>query len=395
MRLSSQRGDTIIEVMVAFAVFAMVAVGALNVMNQGTASAEDTLETTHVRQQIDNQAEMLRFLHQAYLANPNDTTVGSMPDKFRTLVNQAKQMELDGVQQATQYGQACTQTLPGNATHKFVLDPNSGARLPDANVRAADDPSAAAFSPYAQIASNGNSYGLWVEPIISEAAGSGEAQYIDFHVKACWNGASSSPQRTLGTIVRLYVPENVATGTTGGGTIAIPTPAANVFTMQGREAVQCNPHTDVEREDAEGDPGWNPSSSAFYMNPVQPQWACQRSGNEIFSCVNYDTWFEPAAFTAASNGRYSLTVSYDDAISCSGVAIAPPYNFKLAVYVDGVKRGPDYNLVAPAGGYTIPDIGTITETSVIQLRWWNNHFGPSSEDPDFLIRQVRIERIGV
>ncbi|MBC7512045.1 type II secretion system protein, partial [Candidatus Saccharibacteria bacterium] len=72
-KLNDQRGDTLIEVIVAFAVFAMVAVGALNVMNQGTATAQDTLETTHVRQQIDNQAEILRYLHQAYLANPDDT----------------------------------------------------------------------------------------------------------------------------------------------------------------------------------------------------------------------------------------------------------------------------------------------------------------------------------
>lgn len=215
-QLMWQRGDTIIEVMVAFSVFAMVAIGALTIMNQGTASAQNSLETTLVRQQIDNQAELIRFLHQAYLANPNDATPTGLPSKFRLLVQQAKNAEAAGVTEPTEFGAPCIQAIPGDPAYRFVLDP-AGARIASSKVLSANDINSST-PPYSQVtvdptdSSKYLSYGLWVEPILSDASGTGESQYIDFHIRACWNSATSSPQRTLGTIVRLYVPENVAGG---------------------------------------------------------------------------------------------------------------------------------------------------------------------------------------
>lgn len=57
-----QRGDTIIEVILAVTIFSLVAVGALTLMNSGTSMSQRSLETTLVRQQIDTQAELLRFV---------------------------------------------------------------------------------------------------------------------------------------------------------------------------------------------------------------------------------------------------------------------------------------------------------------------------------------------
>ena len=57
------RGDTIIEVLLAVTIFSLVAVGSMVLMNRGVAMAQQSLETTLVRQQIDAQAEMLRFVH--------------------------------------------------------------------------------------------------------------------------------------------------------------------------------------------------------------------------------------------------------------------------------------------------------------------------------------------
>src|SRR6476661_972947 len=70
----AQRGDTIIEVMFAVAIFAMVAVGCLSIMNQGMATAQRSLEVTLVRQQMDAQAEALRYIHQAYVASYDKNT---------------------------------------------------------------------------------------------------------------------------------------------------------------------------------------------------------------------------------------------------------------------------------------------------------------------------------
>ena len=57
-----QRGDTLIEVIFAFTVFGMLAIGAIATMNQGTASAQRTLEITLVRQEMDSQAAVLRYI---------------------------------------------------------------------------------------------------------------------------------------------------------------------------------------------------------------------------------------------------------------------------------------------------------------------------------------------
>ena len=77
-----KRGDTIIEVMFAIAVFCLVAVISISMMNLGVANAENALETVVARNEINAQAEALRFIHSSYISektlpesyNPNQPT---------------------------------------------------------------------------------------------------------------------------------------------------------------------------------------------------------------------------------------------------------------------------------------------------------------------------------
>ncbi len=62
------RGDTLIEVSLAIAVFALVAVTIAEVVGASMSSAQSALETTTTREQIDAQAEALRFIHASYIA---------------------------------------------------------------------------------------------------------------------------------------------------------------------------------------------------------------------------------------------------------------------------------------------------------------------------------------
>src|SRR5664279_826252 len=62
------RGDTLVEVLFAVAIFSLVAVGGLAIMNQGTATSQRALEITLVRQEVDSQAETLRFLNASYVS---------------------------------------------------------------------------------------------------------------------------------------------------------------------------------------------------------------------------------------------------------------------------------------------------------------------------------------
>jgi type II secretory pathway pseudopilin PulG len=205
MRLgrAKEQGDTIIEVLFAVAVFAMVAVGAMAIMNQGTAIAQRSLEVTLVRQQIDAQAEAIRYIHQAYVATyqANGTPTGiaeqwgamrnahsaSAPSDFSQLANET----------------ACPPSVPGESP--FVLN----ARRATVATPSMTPPASASLPPYAHVEYNNdssilNTYGIWVEAVPSESPnGPG---FVDFHIRACWDSAGSPVPSTLGTIVRLYEP---------------------------------------------------------------------------------------------------------------------------------------------------------------------------------------------
>lgn len=63
--------------MFAVGIFGLVAVSTIALMNSGLASVQNALEVTMARQEIDAQAEVLRFVHDAYLTEPDivDTSV--------------------------------------------------------------------------------------------------------------------------------------------------------------------------------------------------------------------------------------------------------------------------------------------------------------------------------
>lgn len=64
----SRRGDTLIEVMLSISIFALVAMITINMMNDGINTAQRTLEAEMARNEIDAQAEALRFIHNNYVA---------------------------------------------------------------------------------------------------------------------------------------------------------------------------------------------------------------------------------------------------------------------------------------------------------------------------------------
>lgn len=64
----ARRGDTFIEVMFAFAVFSLVAIVTLGTMNMGLSISENSLELTVARNELNAQAEALRFIHSSYIS---------------------------------------------------------------------------------------------------------------------------------------------------------------------------------------------------------------------------------------------------------------------------------------------------------------------------------------
>lgn len=197
--LKYDRGDTLIEVLFAITVFALVMVGSLSIMNQGTIAAQRSVEITQVRQQIDAQAEAIRFIHSAYVAayTPGVTLPsGSTPaGQWNALVGKASTAN------ASAFGNnaaalSCT-PLP-NPGRSFFINTQNVTVVP------ADTSAYRAPTTIAQVTA-GVSEGIWVEAVSSPVSGSANG-FIDFHIRACWSDPGMGRLMNIGTIVRLYVP---------------------------------------------------------------------------------------------------------------------------------------------------------------------------------------------
>lgn len=68
MLKKARRGDTFIEVMFALAIFSIVAIITLSTMSTGMNTGENSLELTVARNELNAQAEALRFIHSSYVA---------------------------------------------------------------------------------------------------------------------------------------------------------------------------------------------------------------------------------------------------------------------------------------------------------------------------------------
>lgn len=184
MRLR-QRGDTMIEVMVAFAVFAMAAVASVAIMNRGLAIAQRSLEITLVRQQIDSQAAMLRYARDNNSPAWQKVKSAAVDAGSASLFNvSATECPADGG--APELGNSFFIRDGGNQLEAVLFsEPN-----PD------DFQSAKTYAQFDESAA----YGLWVQPV--EVAGT-DATY-DMYINACWDTVGGTVPQTVRTIVRLY-----------------------------------------------------------------------------------------------------------------------------------------------------------------------------------------------
>lgn len=207
-----EAGDTLIEVLFAMTVFASIVVTALSLMNQGVAAAQRSLEITTVRQQMDGQAETLRFLHDSYVEayqtglvfNLTDATTSPAEEYYEIIQFVAAGNRTS----ASQFGGTAACVVPSIPSKDFIMNPVTAQLLNTAN-----KPDIFKKSPtFSQLVyGSGNiidySQGMWIEGVRSPNGGS-SAGYIDFHIRACWDAPGLNTPMNLGTIVRLYEPRS-------------------------------------------------------------------------------------------------------------------------------------------------------------------------------------------
>ena len=254
------RGDTLIEVMFAVGIFGMVAVGAIGVMNRGLVQAQNSLEITMARTAIDSQAEALRFIHAAYLAEKKvtDPTAKKYTSLWQAITGAAYPWSGVGAIPAGFYSAATYNNIgdsgscPDIYNHKddnealvaksFVINP----RRLDSSASASEITSA--FQQYAPSGANKVLYdtatyprlvypttatgetlserdnlsnydtrlnlsraeGIWVTAIQSQktvsVAGTNKPEYYDFYIRTCWDSADDTSS-TISTTIRLYNPD--------------------------------------------------------------------------------------------------------------------------------------------------------------------------------------------
>lgn len=202
-----EAGDTLIEVLFAVTVFSLVVVMTLTLMNQGTAASIRSLQITLVRQEIDSQADTLRFLNTAYVAAYQSgyaPTTASPAQQYYLISNQARADRAGGKTSVSQYGggsTTCQVAPPGS----FILNTRTGRYQVNtsANSSQADTFSQVEYNAAGSIT---QTKGIWIEAVRS--ASLGRTAYTDFHIRACWYAPGTDQAMNLGTIVRLYEPTN-------------------------------------------------------------------------------------------------------------------------------------------------------------------------------------------
>ncbi len=253
-----KRGDTIIEVMFAFAIFTMVAIVTVSMMNLGLATSERSLELVTARNELNAQAEALRFVHSSYISeltlpSCDDAGSGQKCQQYAKLWQRITENAVNGASEAVDNYSleypvtACEKVYDDESLrnhHAFVLNtrkltpdigdvsnlenvivyakgkddidnkfvaPTLNARiLYDSPGSAGDSDSTlstVSFTEYTHIA---RVEGIWVIAVRGPRTnGSSRPQYYDFYIQTCWYGSNNSAATSLDAVVRLYNPDGI------------------------------------------------------------------------------------------------------------------------------------------------------------------------------------------
>lgn len=259
----SKRGDTIIEVMFAFAVFAFISVLTIIMMNSGVSSSERSLELVTARNELNAQAEALRFIHSSYISEltlpiceesdvgnvtakcqqfrglwgriANNSILSSDFDKSNTgieypldsckvpyendkrglkrsnaFVINTRELSSYGNNDSTKnYDRIADAYISVNGSSNLFVEPTLNARILY-STRTGDTSSGDSsqqmhdLTGYTRVAAI---EGIWVVAVRGPVS-NGRIPYYDFYIETCWYGPDSSSPASLDTVIRLYNPEN-------------------------------------------------------------------------------------------------------------------------------------------------------------------------------------------
>ncbi|MGB3023984.1 MAG: prepilin-type N-terminal cleavage/methylation domain-containing protein [Candidatus Saccharimonadales bacterium] len=198
-RLKNQRGDTLIEVLMGMSILGIVVITTMAMMNSGIRSAQNSLERTQVRTQIDSQVYLLRYMRDDYIAASGNPVIGTPGDGWKAiLTNSTPPTDYLKTGGAVPVLDDTSCSPPSRSFYVDVTIPSIGPPVVPAAITL--KPSDAAQIP---VTYSLPGKGLWIEAY--EVVGTSSAyKAIDFVIRACWQPFGSGPSQYETTIVRLY-----------------------------------------------------------------------------------------------------------------------------------------------------------------------------------------------
>ena len=254
-------GDTLIEVMFAVGIFGIASISAISAMNRGLQDAQGNLEITMARQEIDVQAESLRFIRDAYitekstesnyytkiweellertythndliLENPNFYTnydgnnyscneiYENLPKNIfvinprvlgrtdlKNIINGTSTMTLSDLVVSNSFASA-EKKIHQSATHPRLLFGDNESQADSGNLSDATETG---------VNYNKNLYaaeGIWVTSVQSsdgiDCPGEGNEcfpDFYDFYIRTCWDRPGSNTSTTISSTIRLFNPD--------------------------------------------------------------------------------------------------------------------------------------------------------------------------------------------
>ena len=258
--MKHRRGDTLIEVALAIGIFSMVAITVVSVVSASTSGAQSSLEVTITREELDAQAEALRFIHDSYVSGSQSKNTSENPYAalWNALVSHSVGDE-GGIGVNLNYNPTTCSELYSN--NGLINTANAGSTKPFIiNTRQLNNPgdpskiiiegntalgSRGVFYPpstyprivygdttissrvdgddlYSQATSNFESIrrveGIYIiaargkSKIVEGSTTKERATFYDFYIRSCWMPPGSDRASTVSTVVRLYDPAVICYG---------------------------------------------------------------------------------------------------------------------------------------------------------------------------------------
>ena len=242
------KGDTLIEVTLAIGIFSMIAVIIVSVVNSSASSAQTALEITLAREEVDAQAEALRFIHSSYISTNGGGAASNDEGKYAEIwgdiTKNAKDKTNFSEEVFTFNPSTCDELYErGKLADQgaFVINTKglNNKNASDIIIRAPEGNGK--FKPastYPRIiypssnqlfndernnnntnlinTTGGAIEGIYViavkdidgtnivtdDPLNSKS----QAAYYDFYIRTCWYGPGADHPSTISTVLRLYNP---------------------------------------------------------------------------------------------------------------------------------------------------------------------------------------------